>query len=353
MSEMPIKHGAQLQSSQQRKHSGLDEPEWTKGYGSYQYVIPAQDQIIAFIAGMKISGTFTSNQGDSQSDYTAAPSAQLIRKEIDTISFKVHQIQKELNRGWEAWKSLADEEPAPSVTIEEQVGGQAVDTETDDVSQWSSEQLASAILHSQAGSDMVRLREMIVIAEDVSFTVGESEQLAPWLLNFAQKYRDSNDPQNEAAVWSAIRTGASMLRPHAADCLRPLLEPGHSIETSLVTVKMVGRIFEAQPPPEIDKHPVLAEEVLQIAESQLNPYSVTISKSAAMAQLAIYALAAMASSKIYGVVKDVQSLNVAWFTQQTLRELRELENIWANRPVPVAERPCELLRKTIQMLEHD
>ena len=301
---------------------------------------------------MKISGTFTSNQGDSQSDPNAAPSGGLIRNEIDAIGLVIQEIQKEANRCWEA-KSLVDTELAQLEAVEEEGGGQAVDSETDDASEWTSEQLASAILDPQAESDMPRLREMIVIAEDVSFTVAESKQLAPWFLDFAQKHRDSNDPQDVAAVWSAIRTGASMLRTDLADRLLPLLKPGHSIETSLVTVKMVGRIFEAQPPAQIDKHPVLAEEVLQIAKSQLNGYSITISKSAAMAQLAIYALAAMASSKIYGIIEDVQRLHVAWFTQQTLRELRELDNIWANRPVPVAEPPRELLRKTIQMLEHD
>jgi len=342
----------QLQPTQQQKpldiNKATDKAEWIEGCGRYQFCKPAQDQIIAYIEGMKISGTFTPNPGDSQSDCTAATPSQLKSEKLlwDTV-------EEFSNRVCKVWKSFDDEETALSVEVEEQVGGQVADTETDDVLQWAPDQLVSAILHPQAGSDMPHLREMILIAEDTGFSVEESKQLAPWLLNFAQKYRDSNDPQDEVAVWSAIRTGASMLRPQSTNLLFPLLEPGHSIETSLVTVKMVGRIFEAQPPAKIDEYKELANEVCRIAKSLLNLYAITSSQSAAMAQLAIYALAAMASSKTQQIVETVKQLGVIWFTRRTFRKLRELANIWASRPVPVAEKPKELLSETIQMLEHD
>jgi len=142
-----------------------------------------------------------------------------------------------------------------------------------------------------------------------------------------------------------------MLTPDDTNGLRSLLEPGHSIETSLVTVKMLGRIFEAQPPAEVDEHKELANEVCQIAKSLLNRYAITVSQSAAMAQLAIYALAAMASSETQQIVETVQQLGVTWFTQQTLRELCELRSIWSSRPVPVADRPQKLLDRVIQTLE--
>lgn len=291
---------------------------------------------------------------DSQSDGIDTPLVLLTSEKLHAVLDLVRQrIVEQINRDWESDESFAVEEPMGFAAVEEQVGRREIDTTTNDVSQWTSDQLTSAILHLGAESDMPRLREMILLAENTGFTVDQSKRLAPWLLSFAERRRDSSDPQDEAAVWSAIRTGASMLTPHDVNNLRPLLEPGHSIETSLVTVKMLGRIFEAQPPAEIDEHRDLADEVCQIAESLLNRYAITVSQSAAMAQLAIYALAAMASSETQRFVETIQQLGVTWFTQQTLRELRELRNIWANRLVPVAEQPRELLTKALQTLGRD
>jgi hypothetical protein len=344
---------SQFQPTQKQKHSDMEKSEWKYGYGRYKYIVPAQDQIIACIEGMKINGTFE-KRADSQSDL-GATSDKLLPKEINAflVDF-IKQLKQQLGdtlNPWEPEYSFDVEEPIKYVAVEEQVGDQAVGTTAEKVSKWTSSQLASAILNPQTESDMPHLREMILIAEDTDFTVEQSRQLSPWFLSFAQKYRNSNDPQDEAAIWSAIRTGASMLRPHDANCLRPLLDPGHSVETGLVTVKMLGRIFEAQPPAKVDEYQDLADEVYQIAESLLNRYAITSSQSAAMAHLAIYALAAMASSKAPQIVETVKQLSVMWFTRRTFRKLCELRNIWSSRPDPVADQPRKLLDRVIQMLE--
>ncbi len=52
------------------------------------------------------------------------------------------------------------------------------------------------------------------------------------------------------------------------------------------TVKMLGRIFEAQPPAEVDEYKDLANDVYKIAELSLNPHVITASQIAAKAQLA-------------------------------------------------------------------
>ncbi|GEM_PF-1380565 len=348
MTDKAAEHVSQLPSTRQRRYSGLDETEWGHGYGHYRYYIPAQDQIHIQFPWGHVSGTLTTGR-DSQSDYTNAPLVQY--EEAKALFVLAKQFfEEKINRDLEFEESFADEELVLSVAVEEQGDVQVMDTASDDVLQWTSDQLASAILGAEAEADMPRLREMILAAENTGFTIAQSEKLSPWLLSFATKYRDKNNPQDKAAIWSAIRTGASMLTPSYADRLLPLLEPGHSIETSLVTVKMIGRIFEAQPPAEVDKYPVLADEVLRIAEALLNRYAITVSQSAAMAQLAVYALVAMASSKTQQIVESVRQLGVSWFIQQTQRELRELRDIWASRPVPVAERPLELLDRAIESL---
>lgn len=306
------------------------------------------EEAVAYFSDGSIRGQWRPS-GDPQSDDIDAPSGRLTpemaRVVIDAL--KQHDL------AWESEETFADEEPVEPAVTERPAIGQDIDTTLDDVSQWTPDQLASAILQADVESDMPKLREMILAAEDTGFTVDQSNQLAPWLLNFAERHRDSNDPQDEAAVWSAIRTGASMLTPDAADGLRLLLEPGHSIETSLVTVKMLGRIFEAQPPAEVDQHEGLTTEVRQIADSLLNRYAITVSQSAAMAHLAIYALVAMADSNTQGVVEAVRGLGVAWFTRRMTRKLRELRDTWASRPTPVSDGPRGILDNALQTLERD
>ena len=231
----------------------------------------------------------------------------------------------------------------PPLAAPEDVNLQETESPVDEAWRQDAAGLASAILASQGEYDMPRLRRMVLSAEDVVFTPDQSRQLAPWLLGFAERFRDSDDPEDQPPVWSAIRTGASMLEPSEVDRLVPLLSAGHRIPTCLVALKMIGRIFEAQPPSGVDQHQRLATEVRQIANSLLNPYAIAVSQSAAMAQLAVCALAALASSEADRSAESVRSLNIAWFARQTHRRLRELQHTWAHRPAPVAEEVRALL----------
>ncbi len=217
--------------------------------------------------------------------------------------------------------------------------------------EWTSDRLADELLRLDVENDWPRLRELLVTAEDFDFAPEKSAQLAPRFLGLAVQYRDSNDPQDALGVFSAIRTGASMLRPNEASRLLPLLEPGHPIETSLVSLKMLGRIFEAQPPERPDQYTELAGEVRGIAVSLLNPYAIASSQSAAMAQLAVCTLAAMASNETLHIVRAVRQIGVSWFSQQTARELRELRNSWNARSVPVAPEVLGLLGRAMSELQ--
>ena len=352
---MPDETEKSVRVSQTKHHdnySAVKQSRFTDNYGHYRYTIPAQDQIIAFLDGMKISGTYERIQEDSQSDgiRTIHPQS----KDIDAAAAVLGQlISSQLEETWHQKYASYTKVFFEAVPSLEPVDEQETDTAVDDVSQWPSDRLASAIIQSDAKADMPRLREMIIVAEDTRFSVAQSEQLSAWLLSFAEKHRDSEDPKDETPVWSALRTGASMLRPNTANCLCPFLEPGYSIETSLVTLKMIGRIFEAQPPAEVDEYQHIAKEVCLIAKSLLNPHVITASQSAAKAQLAIYALVAMASSETASIIRYVQELGVTWFTRRTLRKLRKLNQIWASCSATVEEAPRELLDEALQMLERD
>ncbi len=248
------------------------------------------------------------------------------------------------------WKSpdLAEDEFAELEQIDAPDSGPF---EADSTSS-TADGLADEILSIESETPSRRLREVILLAEDTEFTPEQSARLAPRLLELAEQHRDSNDPQDEPVVWSAIRTGASMLRPTEAVRLLPLLEPGHSIETSLVTLKMLGRVFEAQPPDDTDQYEALASEARSIAESLLNPYAIATSQSAAMAQLAVYALAAMGSSHLVTMTQTIRQLAVDWFTRRTVRKLRELDEFWQSQRCNVASAHRDLVSGALAELQN-
>ena len=221
-----------------------------------------------------------------------------------------------------------------------------------DIYEWTPEQLTSEMLNLQMDSDYLRIREIIFLAEDTDFTVAQSKLVAPWLISFAQICRDSKNIENQDAVLSAIRTGASMLNRDHIYSLYRLLEPGHPVETTLVTIKMIGRIFEAQPPSGIDEYQELSNIIYDIAKLLLNSYAITSSKIAAMAQLSIYAIAAMASSRTQQAVYAVGRINANWFSTQVLRKLYKLRNIWiTSSDYTVDKEQQEMINKAIKYLE--
>lgn len=217
------------------------------------------------------------------------------------------------------------------------------------IERWDSERLTSEILDKKSKLHLMRLQQMILIAERTDFTVPQSKKLSPWLLKFAEEYR--KDLQFKDSVLSAIRTGASMLPPNDVDCLFLLLEPGHPVETSLVAIKMIGRIFEAHPPSEIDEHKKMSNKIYQISKDLMSSHVITSSKHAAKAQLSIYALAAMGSSKIHKAVEKTQKMDVPWFATQTFRQLCKLRDSWSKKNFDRTDPTQKLLREIIQKID--
>lgn len=222
--------------------------------------------------------------------------------------------------------------------------------DTQEFVSWESDRLAYEILGCNIDTDIVQLRQMLLEAEDRDFSDDFNLRLAPWLLDFVKKLRDSQNPEDRVAVLSALRTGASLLSPEKIDDLLPFLEPGFAIETSRVAIKMVGRIFEAYPPQVRDAHPRMAIELHKILGTLLNPHVLEIPAVAAKAQLAIYALAAMASSHVLRAIDDVNSLKLSWFSQRTKRKLEELRRFWSARGAAVSPAANQLLNDTLKKL---
>lgn len=273
----------------------------------------------------------------------ASGSYQKARMEKDVLASLVRDLQRMLKS-----RDLPEDEIAELEVIDVSDG----DRFEADSTCVTADALADEILSIGTENPSHRLREVILLAEDTEFTLEQSARLAPRLLELAERHSRSNDPQDKPVVLSAIRTGASMLHPSEAERLLPLLKPGRSIETSLVALKMLGRVFEAQPPDDIDQFESLANEARSIAESLLNPHVIVSSQSAAKAQLAVYALAAMGSRQLVTMTQTIRQLAVEWFTRRTAHKLRELDEFWQSQRCNVASAHRDLVSGALAELQN-
>jgi regulator of RNase E activity RraB len=193
--------------------------------------------------------------------------------------------------------------------------------------------------------------------EDTDFSVEQSEVISPWLIGFALKNRDNHDSEDESTMFfsvsSAIRTGASMLYSDQVELLFPLLETGHPIDTSLVTVKMISRIFEAQPPSVLGEHKIVAEKMCEIADEILNGSSTKLSHvDVALIQLCITSLIGMGSKKVYQVLEQFENKE-KWMKSYILHNIKDLEKVWQKRKDPISEPMNEFINETINFFEKE
>lgn len=200
--------------------------------------------------------------------------------------------------------------------------------------------------------DKTLLREFITLAEDMQFSTEQSARLAPLLLGFAETARRKTDRVYDSAIVnSAIRTGASMLCPNRAHLLLPFLGQGYYVDTTNVALKMLGRIFEAQPPEWPDQHTDIAERIWAETEKQMWRYRmlppIRDAHCDAHVQLAIYALAAMASEKVLGIVRIVRQAGISWFVEQALLDLSRLRDHWHKITSPPQRAVFEVLENAM------
>ncbi len=212
------------------------------------------------------------------------------------------------------------------------------------------DQLAEAILNPSTLQE--QLKAAVFEAEFTQFSATQDASVGVRLIELALEWRDLDDLDMEPVVWSAIRTGASMIPLEKVDLLTPLLEPGHNIETTLVTLKMVYRIFEAEPPTAPDAYPALADNVLEIANAFLNNYAVVNDRDAAAAQLSVVALATMWSSQLAKATELVAGLSHWWFKSQVIDDLKILLNDWvSNQPMVARESHIQFLKDHVIKIE--
>jgi len=178
-------------------------------------------------------------------------------------------------------------------------------------------------------------RRLIIEAEVIDFSAGQSAALNAILRDFIEQFRDSNDPEDLVAVGSAVRKYVSTMSAEDLRSVAILLDAEHKapipLRIELELVKMVVRKLTANPPVNSDSCPELAERLADIAHAYLNARLLSREKYGAVTLNAVIGLLLLRSPAVGNVVEVLVRLDVPWFKQLLLRRLHRLREELAGR----------------------
>lgn len=185
-------------------------------------------------------------------------------------------------------------------------------------------------------------RKHILAAEVLDFNGSEREELCPLLHAFAMTYRDSNVAEDLVAVGAAIRKLVAYLPSESLGSLADLLTTGRRaylpLEVELEVAKTILRKLSTHPPATNDSEPVLADRLMDVASTYLNPRLLAREKHGATALNAMLSLMLLRSPHVAEMIDLVRRAATDWFTQLACRRTaRLLEDL--RRRVSAADFP--------------
>jgi hypothetical protein len=170
---------------------------------------------------------------------------------------------------------------------------------------------------------------LVLAAESMQFvTQGMREELADRLLAIARELRHSRQAFDASTVWSALRTYASLIPRDRVVSLLEFLNGQGTVDTRLVALQCVARMFEPAPPEPGHAPSVLADCVYIFAEKMTDPLVITPGEVAAIALNAICALAAIRDPRLPDTLARVVKLKKPWFERQVRQRLHLLAVGW-------------------------
>ncbi|MDQ3330994.1 MAG: hypothetical protein M3552_10115 [Planctomycetota bacterium] len=197
--------------------------------------------------------------------------------------------------------------------------------------------VASELLNKQLAEDWRNF--LIFTAEDIHFSNPEERQQVGWRLReIADEIRTSKLAANRYIVWSALRRSSSILGTGGVEDLVQFLDVSGKIDTRLVALQSIARVFEATPPACLATYGKVADRVHDFAAKFLDPDVFIPGENSAIAQQAIQALAAMGDPRLTKGLKRIEHLGRDWVAQQVLRNLQELLQRWKARSPSILQK---------------
>lgn len=174
-------------------------------------------------------------------------------------------------------------------------------------------------------------RQLIIDAEVLDFAPHQLERLDVALTRFIDGYphRGSADPVDRVAVGAAIRKyfatmGVDEVFLYASRLLEARPDIPVPLEIELEVTKMVVRRLMANPSKGEDAFPDLADRLLELTRTYLNPRLLLRESYGAITLNAILGLILLGSRHIAEVRRLLAELDVIWFKQSVARRVKRV-----------------------------
>lgn len=174
-------------------------------------------------------------------------------------------------------------------------------------------------------------RQLIIDAEVLDFAPHQLERLGVALTGFIGDYTDRgvNDPADRVAIGAAIRKyvatmGVDEVFSYASRLLEASPDTPVPLEIELEVTKMVVRKLMANPAERDEAFPDLADRLLELTRTYLNPRLLVRESYGAIALNAILGLVLLGSRHIVEVRRLLAELDVIWFKQTLARRVERV-----------------------------
>ena len=182
---------------------------------------------------------------------------------------------------------------------------------------------------------------LVYAAENVHFEApSQQAAVCDRLREVALKLRESSKAGTEHVVWSAMRRFASLLPAERAADLLEFLNRKGAVDTRMVALQSIARLFENAPPSDIAALEPLTERVAEYADKFLDPDVFAGGENSAIARNAVLALAALGSLRVVDSVQRVNALGRRWLSRQVQRQLEELLDGWRRHDATSQDTPA-------------
>ncbi|MCX7424173.1 MAG: hypothetical protein NTW96_00825 [Planctomycetia bacterium] len=193
---------------------------------------------------------------------------------------------------------------------------------------------------------------LVFAAENAHFVTSDQQREAcSRLRELARGLRHGRKAGTEHVVWSAMRRFASLLPPEEVGSLLEFLDREGSVDTRMVALQCVARLFEGAPPADTASVEPLANRVAELAEKFLDPDVFSSGENSGIARWAVVALAALGSPRLKYGLEHVKSLDKSWFSARVSQELRGLLNGWRDAGVSESDATVRLVQESLRTIE--
>jgi len=194
---------------------------------------------------------------------------------------------------------------------------------------------------------------IVFAAENVHFKApGQQSRVCSRLRELALELREVSQAGTEHVVWSAMRRFSSLMPTEEANDLIEFLDRKGVVDTRMVALQSIARMFQAAPPSDAAAFEPLVRRVAEYAEKFLDPDVFAGGENSSIARNAVFALAALGSPKLQECAARVNALGRRWLSFQIQRQLQELLDSWKNQDPGSEDSPAfEVVERAVKTVQ--